>query len=72
MVSRGHFLTDFDLHLVDLTFVPKVHKGMQMGLWGIGESLFHIIAPRLLGEVLGKLQGPTTMHTDGSKSEGLV
>jgi hypothetical protein len=63
MVSRAHFLTDFDLHLVDLTFVPKIHKGMQMGLGGIDESLFRIIAPRLLGEVLGKL------HTDGSKSE---
>jgi hypothetical protein len=32
MVSRAHFLTELDLHLVDLTFVPKVHNGVQMGL----------------------------------------
>jgi hypothetical protein len=49
MVSRTHFLTEFDLHLVDLTFVPKVHNRVQMGLRGIDESLFPIIAPRLLG-----------------------
>jgi hypothetical protein len=35
MVSRTHFLTEFDLHLVDLTFVPKVHNSVQMGLRGI-------------------------------------
>jgi hypothetical protein len=50
MVSRTHFLTEFDLHLVDLTFVPKVHKGVQMGLRGIDESLFPVIAPRLICE----------------------
>jgi hypothetical protein len=60
--SRTHFLTEFDLHLVDLTFVPRVHNGV----------LVPIIAPRLLGEVLGKLQGPTAINTDGSKTEGLV
>jgi hypothetical protein len=61
MVSRTYFLTEFDLHLVDLTFVPRVHNGVQMGLKGIDESLFPIIALRLLGEVLGELQGPTTI-----------
>jgi hypothetical protein len=65
------FLTGFNLHLVDMTFVPKVHNGVQMGLSGIDESLFLIIAPRLLGEVLGELQGPTAIYTDGSKTEGL-
>jgi ribonuclease HI len=41
--------------------------------WGVDESLFPIIiAPRLLGEVLGELQVPTTIYTDGSKTEGLV
>jgi hypothetical protein len=25
---------------VDLTFVPKVHNGVQMGLRGVDESLF--------------------------------
>jgi N-acyl-L-homoserine lactone synthetase len=44
--------------LVDLTFVPKVHNGVQMGLRGIDESLFPIISPKLLGEVFGELQGP--------------
>jgi hypothetical protein len=43
-----------------------------MGLRGIDESLFPIIAPRLLGEVLGELQGPTAIYADGSKTEGLV
>jgi hypothetical protein len=52
--------------------VPKVHKGVQMGLRGIDESLCPIIAPRILVEVLGELQGPTAIYTDGSKSEGLV
>jgi hypothetical protein len=51
-VSRTHFLTEFDLHLVNLTFA--------------------IFAPRLMGEVLGELQGPTAIYTDGSKTEGLV
>jgi hypothetical protein len=41
-------------------------------LRGVDESLFPIIAPRLLGEVLGELQGPTAIYTDGSKTEGLV
>jgi hypothetical protein len=63
MLSRTHFLTEFDLHLVDLTFVPRVHNAKRMGLRGIDESLFPIIAPRLLDEVL---------YTDGSKTEGLV
>jgi hypothetical protein len=66
---RTHFLTEFDHRLVDLTFVPKVHNGVQMG---INESLFPIIAPRLLGEVLEELQGLTAIYTDGSKTEGLV
>jgi hypothetical protein len=56
----------------DLTFVPRVHNGVQMGLRGIDESLFPIIAPRLLGEVLEELQGPTAIYTDGSKTDGLV
>jgi hypothetical protein len=60
MLSRTHFLTEFDLHLVDLTFVPRVHNAKRMGLRGIDESLFPIIAPRLLDEVLGELQGPIT------------
>jgi hypothetical protein len=25
MVSRAHFLTEFDLHLADLTFIPNVY-----------------------------------------------
>jgi hypothetical protein len=44
--------------------VPKVHNGVQMGLRGIDESLFPIIAPKVLGEVVEELQGP--------KIEGLV
>jgi hypothetical protein len=72
MVSRTHFITDFDQHLVDLTFLPKVHNGVRMGLRGVDESLCPIIAPSLLGEVLGELQGPTAIYTDGSKTEGLV
>jgi hypothetical protein len=52
--------------------VPRVHNGVRMGLRGVDESLFPIIAPRLLGEVLGELQGPTAIYTDGSKTEGLV
>jgi hypothetical protein len=72
MVSKTHFLTEFDLHLVDLTFVPRVYNGVQMGLRGVDESLFPIISPRLLGEVLGELQGPTAIYTDGSKTEDSV
>jgi hypothetical protein len=72
MVSKTHFLTEFDLHLVDLPFVPRIHNGVQMSLRCIDESLFPIIAQRLLGEVLGKLQGPSAIYTDGSKTEGLV
>jgi hypothetical protein len=72
MVSRTHFLTEFDLHLEDLTFVLRVHNGERVGLRGVDESLFPIIAPRLLGEVLGELEGPTAVYTDGSKTEGLV
>jgi hypothetical protein len=52
---------------VDLTFVSRVHNGVQMGLRGVDQSLFPIIAPRLLGEVLGELQGPTAIYTDGSR-----
>jgi hypothetical protein len=37
IVLRTNFLMEFDLHLVDLTFVPKVHNGVQMD-----ESLFSI------------------------------
>jgi hypothetical protein len=72
MVPRTHFLTEFDLQWVDLTSVPRVHNGVRMGLRGVDESLFPIIAPRLLGEVLGELQGPTTIYTDGSKTKSLV
>jgi hypothetical protein len=72
MVSRTHFLTEFDLHLADLTFVLRVDNGVRMGLKGVDESLFPIIALRLLGEVLGELQGPTAIYTDGSKTKGLV
>jgi hypothetical protein len=53
MVSRTHFLTEFDLNLVDLTFVPRVHNGVRLGLKGVDESLFPRIASRLLGEVFG-------------------
>jgi hypothetical protein len=56
---------EFDLHLVDFTFMPSVHNGVQMGLKGVDESLFPIIAPRILGEVLGELQGPTAIYSDG-------
>jgi hypothetical protein len=52
MVSRTHFLTEFDLHLVDLAFVPRIHNGVR----GVDESLSPIIAPRLLGEVLGSFR----------------
>jgi hypothetical protein len=48
MVSSMHLLTEFDLHLVDLTFVPNVHQGVRMGLREVDESLFPITAPRLL------------------------
>jgi hypothetical protein len=72
MVSRTYFLTEFDLLLVDLTFVPRVHNCVRMGLRDVDESLFPIIAPRLLGEVLGELQVPTAIYTDVSKPEGLV
>jgi hypothetical protein len=41
-----------------------------MGLRGIYESLFPIIAPRLLGAQ--GAWGPSAIYTDGSKSEGLV
>jgi hypothetical protein len=72
MVSTTQFLTEFDLHLVDLTFVPKLHNGVQMGLRGIGQSLLPIIAPRLLSEVLRELQELTAIYTDGSNTEGFV
>jgi hypothetical protein len=60
------------LNPLDLTFVPRVHNGVWMGLRGVDESLFPKIAPRLLGEVHGELQGPTAIYTDRSKTEGLV
>jgi hypothetical protein len=71
MVSWLHFFKEFN-HLVDLTFVPKVYKGVQMGFRGIDESLFPITAPRLMGEVLEEAQGPTIIYTDGSKTDGLI
>jgi hypothetical protein len=59
--------------LVVLTFIPKVQKGVQMGLKSIDESPYHIIAPRLLSELLGELPGPIAIYTDdGSKTESLV
>jgi hypothetical protein len=59
---------------VDLAFVPKVHKVVQMGLKGIDESVFPIIAPRLLGArgASGPSIPSTAIYTIGSKSEGLV
>jgi hypothetical protein len=51
MVSPTHFLREFNLHLVDLKFVPRVHNGVRLGLRGVDESLFPINAPRLLCEV---------------------
>jgi hypothetical protein len=65
MVSRTHFLSEFDPHLV-------IYKGVYMGFKGIDKSLYPILAPRLLGEVIGELQGPTAIYTDGSKTEVLV
>jgi hypothetical protein len=47
--------------------LPKVRNGVQ-----IEETLFSIIAPILLDEVLGELQSPTAIYTDGSKTQGLV
>jgi hypothetical protein len=36
IVSRTHFFfTEFNLHLVDLAFVPKVHNGVRMGFLGL-------------------------------------
>jgi hypothetical protein len=35
-----------------LTFLPRENNGVRMGLRGFDESLFPIIAPRLLSEVL--------------------
>jgi hypothetical protein len=67
--SKTHFLTEFDLHLVDLTFVPRVPNGVHMGLRGVDESLFPIIAARLLDEALGELHEPTAIYTDGSKTK---
>jgi hypothetical protein len=52
---------EFDLHLLDLTFIPKVHNRVQMVLKDIDASLYFITAPRLLGVVLGKFQGPTAI-----------
>jgi hypothetical protein len=59
--------------------VPKVHNCVQMGLKGIDESLFPIIASKLLGEVLRELQEPTviplyhlSIYTNGSKTGDLV
>jgi hypothetical protein len=57
---------------VDLSFVPRVQIGVQMCLRGVDDSLFPIIAPSFLCEVLKELQGPTAIYTEGSKTEGLV
>jgi hypothetical protein len=42
MISRTHFLTEFDLHLVDLTFVPyRWFKDQGFGqIWDIFECHF--------------------------------
>jgi hypothetical protein len=61
MVSKTHFLMAFDLPLVDLTTVPMVHTGVRMGFRGVDESLFPILALRLLDGVLGELQEPTAI-----------
>jgi hypothetical protein len=60
-----HFLTEFDLHLVDLAFV-------RMCLRGVDESLFPIIALKFLCKVLGKLQGLNAIYTNGSNTKRLV
>jgi hypothetical protein len=54
---------------MDLTFVPRVHYGVRMGLKGVDESLFPIIAPRLLSEVLGSFrdQPPSILTVQTSK-----
>jgi hypothetical protein len=36
--------------------VPRVHNGVRLGLRTVDESLFPVIAPRLLGEVIGELR----------------
>jgi hypothetical protein len=50
--------------------VPRVHNGVRMGMKGVDESLFPIIAPRL--SVLGELQVATAIYINGSKTEGMV
>jgi hypothetical protein len=46
MVSRVHLLTETN----------RLNKGVQMGLRGINESVFPMIAPKLLSEVLRELK----------------
>jgi hypothetical protein len=74
MVSRTQFFTEFDLHFGVLTLVQKAHNNVEMGVRGLDELLFPLIALRLLGagNSFGELQRPTAIHTDGSKTEGLV
>jgi hypothetical protein len=43
-----------------------------MGLRGVDDSMLPIIAPRILGEVLRELQGPTAIYTDSSKPVGRI
>jgi transcription initiation factor IIE alpha subunit len=61
--------SDMHIYILRRNRVVISHH-MQMGLKGINESLFPIIGPRLLDEVLVELQGPTAVYTDGSKTEG--
>jgi hypothetical protein len=50
--------------------VPKVHNGVQMGLKAIDESLFPLIASRLLGEVPNRLFGGVAMSRLASNHTG--
>jgi hypothetical protein len=65
MVSSTHFLTEFDLYLVDFKFVPRVHNGVRMGLKG------ETPCTETPGWGTRGASG-TTIYTDGSKTEGLV
>jgi hypothetical protein len=64
MVSRTLFLMEFELHLVDLTFIQKIHKGLQMSLKDINKSLYPSIALKLLDKVFEELRGPTVIYID--------
>jgi hypothetical protein len=59
LVSRTHFHMEFELYFVELTFIPKVHKGVQMGFKGINEL-----------SALGASR--TNWHLVGSKTKSLV